>query len=212
MKDVEIQNELKHFFKKSYWSARYWKEIRRIHNICNSKQKRMVQRTIAEAIAAKAVNPSHSRSYKQFLTRGEMKPYASFIKVLFQPHMEKELAQVLALALFSESSLSTGSRKAVELAMKVYPKAIGWNEPEALKQLKDAVNVIEATDYPNATQDQRETLSKAIDTLLNCQPKTSAEIITIKAYSQLSRLQVQTQGTDLNGKVSLAFQKACYLI
>ncbi|WP_060488753.1 hypothetical protein [Pseudomonas sp. NBRC 111121] len=212
MKDKEIQGQLDDLFKRSYWNTRYWNEIRRLHNIATDKQKPWLKKAISEAIAAKAVNPSHSRSYKRFLSQGSFKPYAMFTKALFQEHMEKELAEVLNLVLFSESSMSTGSRKAIELAMKAYPKAIGWNEPKHVHELKEAVQVIESTDYTQASEQDVETLREALQTLIDCEPKTSAEIITIKAYSQLSRLQVQTQKTDLHDIASMAFEKACYLI
>ncbi|AFO48757.1 hypothetical protein T1E_2918 [Pseudomonas putida DOT-T1E] len=126
--------------------------------------------------------------------------------------MEKELTEVLKLVLFSESSTSTGSRKAVELAMKAYPKAIGWNEPEALKALKDAVLVIEAYDHDQSTETAQEELKSAFELLVNADVKTSAEIISIRCYSQLSRLQVRLQGTDLHDLATMAYNRACYLI
>lgn len=212
MKDREIKSQLDDLLKRSYWNTRYWNEIRRLHNIATEKQKPWLKKSISEAIAAKAVNPSHSRSYKRFLSQGSFKPYAMFTKALFQEHMEKELAEVLQLVLFSESSMSTGSRKAVELAMKVYPKAIRWNDPQHVHDLQEAVQVIESTDYTKASPDDLESLRKGLQTLIDCEPKTSVEIITIKAYSQLSRLQVQTQKTDLHDLASMAFDKACYLI
>lgn len=212
MKDKELFGQVNDLMKRAYWNSRYYSEIRRLHNIATDKQKPSLKKSIAEAIAGKAVNPSHSRSYKQFLSKGSFAPYSLFMRALFVPHMEKELTEVLKLVLFSESSVSTGSRKAVELAMKVYPKAIGWNEPEAVQALKKAVLVIEAYDHDQASLEAQEELKSALELLVNAEVKTSAEIISIKAYSQLSRMQVHYQDTDLHDLATMAFNRACYLI
>ncbi|HCF4091720.1 TPA: hypothetical protein NIE69_002133 [Pseudomonas aeruginosa] len=212
MKDRDFQGQVDDLLKRAYWNSRYSSEIRRLHNIATEKQKPRLKKTISEAIAAKAVEPSHSRSYKRFLSSGSFAPYSIFMRALFTPHMEKELTEVLKLVLFSESSTSTGSRKAVELAMKAYPKAIGWNEPEALKALKDAVSVIESYDHDQSTETSLNELKSAFELLVNAEVKTSAEIISIKCYSQLSRLQVRLQGTDLHDLATMAYNRACYLI
>jgi hypothetical protein len=212
MKDKELFGQVNDLMKRAYWNSRYYSEIRRLHNIATDKQKPSLKKSIAEAIAGKAVNPSHSRSYKQFLSKGSFAPYSLFMRALFVPHMEKELTEVLKLVLFSESSVSTGSRKAVELAMKVYPKAIGWNEPEAVQALKKAVLVIEAYDHDQASLEAQEELKSALELLVNAEVKTSAEIISIRCYSQLSRLQVKLQDTDLHDLATMAFNRACYLI
>ena len=212
MKDKELFGQVNDLMKRAYWNSRYYSEIRRLHNIATDKQKPSLKKSIAEAIAGKAVNPSHSRSYKQCLSKGSFAPYSLFMRALFVPHMEKELTEVLKLVLFSESSVSTGSRKAVELAMKVYPKAIGWNEPEAVQALKKAVLVIEAYDHDQASLEAQEELKSALELLVNAEVKTSAEIISIRCYSQLSRLQVKLQDTDLHDLATMAFNRACYLI
>ncbi|WP_372821365.1 hypothetical protein ACCE15_19065 [Pseudomonas parafulva] len=212
MKDKEIQSQLDDLFKRAYWNTRYWNEIRRLHNIATEKQKHWLKKAISEAIAEKAVNPSHSRSYKRFLSGGSFAPYSMFMRALFQPHMQKELTQVLSLVLFSESSISTGSRKAIELAMKVYPKAIGWNDTEAVNELHSAVKIVEQYDLQQATPEGQETLRNALETLVNAEVKTSAEIISIKCYSQLSRMQVHFQQTDLHELATNAFERACALI
>ncbi|PYB99975.1 hypothetical protein [Pseudomonas sp. MB-090624] len=212
MKDRDFQGQVDDLLKRAYWNSRYSSEIRRLHNIATEKQKPRLKKTISEAIAAKAVEPSHSRSYKRFLSSGSFAPYSIFMRALFVPHMEKELTEVLKLVLFSESSTSTGSRKAVELAMKAYPKAIGWNEPEALKALKDAVTVIESYDHDQSTETAQDELKSAFELLVNAEVKTSAEIISIRCYSQLSRLQVKLQGTDLHDLATMAYNRACYLI
>lgn len=212
MRDRDFQGQVDDLLKRAYWNSRYSSEIRRLHNIATEKQKPRLKKTISEAIAAKAVEPSHSRSYKRFLSSGSFAPYSIFMRALFTPHMEKELTEVLKLVLFSESSTSTGSRKAVELAMKAYPKAIGWNEPEALKALKDAVTVIESYDHDQSTETSLNELKSAFELLVNAEVKTSAEIISIKCYSQLSRLQVRLQGTDLHDLATMAYNRACYLI
>ncbi|MDT4832749.1 hypothetical protein FQZ97_663160 [compost metagenome] len=126
--------------------------------------------------------------------------------------MEKELAQVLNLVLFSESAISTGSRKAVELAMKSYPKAIGWNDEKHVNELHSAVKVIEGYDLQSDDQNALESLRNALETILNTEVKTSQEIITIKAYSKLSSLQVRFQNTDLAELTMHTFNKACNLI
>jgi hypothetical protein len=212
MKDGEIQAQLNELFKIGFWNSRYWNEIRRIHNISNAKQKPKVRKIISEAIASKAVLPRHSRSYRRFLTKGSFEPYAVFMRALFQPKMEKELAQVLNLVLFSESAISTGSRKAVELAMKSYPKAIGWNDETHVNELNNAVQTIEQYDLQSTDQNARESLQNALETILNTEVKTSQEIITIKAYSKLSSLQVRFQNTDLAELTMHTFNKACNLI
>jgi hypothetical protein len=112
--------------------------------------------------------------------------------------MERELTEVLRLVLFSDSATSTGSRKAIELAMKAYPKAIRWNEAEALQALKAAVTVIELHSLDASSESELEALRNALGLLVNAEVKTSAEIISIRCYSQLSRLQVRLQGTDLH--------------
>lgn len=212
MKDRDFQGQVDDLLKRAFWNSRYSSEIRRLHNIATEKQKPGLKKTIAEAIAAKAVNPSHSRSYKTFLSKGSFAPYSLFMRALFVPHMEKELTEVLKLVLFSESSTSTGSRKAVELTMKSYPKAIGWNEPDAVEALKKAVLVIEAYDHDQTSPEAQEELKSAFELLVNAEVKTSAEIISIRCYSQLSRLQVKLQGTDLHDLATMAFNRACYLI
>ncbi|OOV98476.1 hypothetical protein [Pseudomonas sp. MF4836] len=212
MKDREFKGQVDDLLKRAYWNSRYSSEIRRLHNIATEKQKPGLKRIIAEAIAAKAVNPAHAGSYKRFFNRGSFKPYALFFHALFVPHMEKVLAEVLKLVLFSESSTSTGSRKAVELAMKSYPKAIGWNEPDALEALRKAVLVIEAYDHDQTSPEAQEELKSAFELLVNAEVKTSAEIISVRCYSQLSRLQVKLQGTDLHDLATMAFNRACYLI
>ncbi|AXA24283.1 hypothetical protein [Pseudomonas putida] len=212
MKDRDFQGQVDDLLKRAYWNSRYSSEIRRLHNIATEKQKPHLKKTISEAIASRAVEPSHSRSYKRFLSSGSFAPYSIFMRALFVPHMEKELTEVLKLVLFSESSTSTGSRKAVELAMKAYPKAIGWNEPEALQALKDAVTVIESYDHDQSTETSLNELKSAFELLVNAEVKTSAEIISIRCYSQLSRLQVKLQGTDLHDLATLAYNRACYLI
>lgn len=212
MKDMDFQSQVDDLLKRAYWNSRYSSEIRRLHNIATEKQKPRLKKTISEAIAAKAVEPSHSRSYKRFLSSGSFAPYSIFMRALFTPHMEKELTEVLKLVLFSESSTSTGSRKAVELAMKAYPKAISWNEPEALQALKDAVTVIESYDHDQSTETALNELKSAFELLVNAEVKTSAEIISIRCYSQLSRLQVKLQGTDLHDLATMAYNRACYLI
>ncbi|MFV3373903.1 hypothetical protein ACNE9Y_07000 [Pseudomonas sp. NY11226] len=212
MRDRDFQGQVDDLLKRAYWNSRYSSEIRRLHNIATEKQKPRLKKTISEAIAAKAVEPSHSRSYKRFLSNGSFAPYSIFMRALFTPHMEKELTEVLKLVLFSESSTSTGSRKAVELAMNAYPKAIGWNEPEALKALKDAVSVIESYDHDQSTETSLNELKSAFELLVNAEVKTSAEIISIRCYSQLSRLQVKLQGTDLHDLATMAYNRACYLI
>lgn len=212
MKDREFKGQVDDLLKRAYWNSRYSSEIRRLHNIATEKQKPRLKKTIAEAIAAKAVNPAHAGSYKRFFNRGSFKPYALFFHALFTSHMEKELTEVLKLVLFSESSTSTGSRKAVELAMKSYPKAIGWNEPDALEALRKAVLVIEAYDHDQTSPEAQEELKSAFELLVNAEVKTSAEIISVRCYSQLSRLQVKLQGTDLHDLATMAFNRACYLI
>lgn len=212
MKDRDFQGQVDDLLKRAYWNSRYSSEIRRLHNIATEKQKPGLKRIISEAIAAKAVNPAHAGSYKRFFNRGSFKPYALFFHALFVPHMEKELTEVLKLVLFSESSTSTGSRKAVELAMKSYPKAIGWNEPDALEALRKAVLVIEAYDHDQTSPEAQEELKSAFELLVNAEVKTSAEIISVRCYSQLSRLQVKLQGTDLHDLATMAFNRACYLI
>lgn len=212
MKDMELHSQVDDLLKRAFWNSRYSSEIRRLHNIATDKQKPSLKRTIAEAIAAKTVNPSHSGSYKRFFSRGSFKPYALFFSALFVPHMEKELTEVLKLVLFSESATGTGSRKAIELAMKSYPKAILWNEPKALEELKAAVRMIETFDYKEAPESSQNELKSALELLVNAEVKTSAEIISIKCYSQLSRMQVHYQKTDLHDLASAAFEKACYLI
>lgn len=212
MNDKELQSQLDDLFKRAYWNSRYWNEIRRLHNIATEKQKLWLKKAISEAIAEKAVNPSHSRSYKRFLSRGSFTPYSMFMRALFQPHMQRELAQVLNLVLFSESSISTGSRKAIELAMKSYPKAIGWNDQEAVSKLHSAVKTVEQYDLQQDTPEGQETLKNALETLVSVEVKTSAEIISIKCYSQLSRMQVHFQNTDLHDLATNAFERACALI
>ncbi|CEL31165.1 MULTISPECIES: hypothetical protein [Pseudomonas] len=212
MLDKDFKGQVDDLLKRAYWNSRYSSEIRRLHNIATEKQKPGLKKTIAEAIAGKAVNPSHSRSYKTFLSKGSFAPYSIFMRALFVPHMEKELTEVLKLVLFSESSTSTGSRKAVELAMKAYPKAIGWNEPESLEALKKAVLVIEAYDHDQTSTETQQELKSAFELLVNAEVKTSAEIISVRCYSQLSRLQVKLQGTDLHDLATMAFNRACYLI
>lgn len=212
MKDKELIGQVNDLMKRAYWNSRYSSEIRRLHNIASEKQKPGLKRIISEAIAAKAVNPAHAGSYKRFFNRGSFKPYALFFQALFTPHMEKELVEVLRLVLFSESATGTGSRKAIELAMKSYPKAILWNEPKALQALKAAVLVIETFDYKEAGETAQQELIEALKVLVNAEVKTSAEIISIKAYSQLSRMQVHYQGTDLHDLATMAFNRACYLI
>lgn len=212
MLDKDFKIQVDDLLKRAFWNSRYSSEIRRLHNIATEKQKPGLKKTVAEAIASKAVNPSHARSYKTFLSKGSFAPYSIFMRALFTPHMEKELTEVLKLVLFSESSTSTGSRRAVELAMKVYPKAIGWNEPEALEALKKAVLVIEVYDHEQASLEAQEELKSAYEVLVNAEVKTSAEIISIRCYSQLSRLQVKLQDTDLHDLATMAFNRACYLI
>lgn len=212
MLDKDFKLQVDDLLKRAYWNSRYSSEIRRLHNIATEKQKPGLKRIISEAIAAKAVNPAHAGSYKRFFNRGSFKPYALFFHALFTPHMEKVLAEVLKLVLFSESSTSTGSRKAVELAMKSYPKAIGWNEPDALEALRKAVLVIEAYDHDQTSPEAQEELKSAFELLVNAEVKTSAEIISVRCYSQLSRLQVKLQGTDLHDLATMAFNRACYLI
>lgn len=212
MKDVEIKEQLNDLLKRAYWNTRYWNEIRRLHNIATEKQKHWLKKAISEAIAEKAVNPSHSRSYKRFLSQGSFAPYSMFMRALFQPHMQKELTQVLNLVLFSESSISTGSRKAIELAMKSYTKAIGWNDTEAVNELHSAVKIVEQYDLQQTTPEGQETLRNALETLVNGEVKTSAEIISIKCYSQLSRMQVHFQQTELHELATNAFERACALI
>lgn len=212
MNDKELLGQVNDLMKRAYWNSRYSSEIRRLHNIASEKQKPGLKRIIAEAIAAKAVNPAHAGSYKRFFNRGSFKPYALFFHALFQSHMEKELTEVLKLVLFSESATSTGSRKAIELAMKSYPKAILWNEPKALEELKVAVSIIETFDYKEAGETAQQELIEALKVLVNAEVKTSAEIISIKCYSQLSRMQVHYQGTDLHEFASAAYERACYLI
>jgi len=212
MKDKDFKGQVDDLLKRAYWNSRYSSEIRRLHNIATEKQKPGLRKIIAEAIAAKAVNPAHAGSYKRFFNRGSFKPYALFFHALFTPHMQKELTEVLKLVLFSESSTSTGSRKAIELAMKSYTKAIGWNEPEALQALKAAVLVIESYNHDQSSESAQQELKSAFELLVNAEVKTSAEIISIKCYSQLSRLQVRLQGTDLHDLATMAFNRACYLI
>ncbi|PRW84373.1 hypothetical protein C7A11_26660 [Pseudomonas simiae] len=212
MNNKELLGQVNDLMKRAYWNSRYSSEIRRLHNIATEKQKPGLRKIIAEAIAAKAVNPAHAGSYKRFFNRGSFKPYALFFHALFQSHMEKELTEVLKLVLFSESATSTGSRKAIELAMKSYTKAICWNEPEALEALKGAVLVIETFDYKEAPGSAQEELKSALELLVNAEVKTSAEIISIKAYSQLSRLQVHFQNTETHDLATMAFNRACYLI
>ncbi|MBI6551114.1 hypothetical protein YA0850_01585 [Pseudomonas veronii] len=212
MKDMELQIQMDDLLKRAFWNSRYSSEIRRLHNVATEKQKPILRKAISRAVAAKAVNPRHSRSYKRFLTQGSFKPYAIFMRALFQPSMEKELAEVLNLVLFSESSTSTGSRQAVELAMKVYPKSIGWNDGEDTRTLHSAVKTIEQYDLQSNDVQALESLKIAMETIVNAEVKTSDEIITIKAYSQLSRMQVHYQGTDLHDLATMAFNRACYLI
>lgn len=125
--------------------------------------------------------------------------------------MQRELTEVLRLVLFSESAISTGSRKAIELAMKAYPKAIRWNEAEAVQALKAAVKVIETHNPDSPTESAQTELKSALELLVNAEVKTSAEIISIKCYSQLSRLQVRLQGTELHDLASRAYERACLL-
>ena len=212
MKNKELIGQVNELMNRSYWNARCTSEIRRLHNIATAKQKPGLRRIISEAIAAKTVNPAHAGSYKRFFGKGSFKPYALFFQALFTPHMERELTEVLRLVLFSESSMSTGSRKAIELAMKAYPKAILWNEAEALQALKAAVTVIELHSLDASSESELEALRNALELLVNAEVKTSAEIISIKCYSQLSRLQVRLQGTDLHDLASRAYERACYLI
>ncbi|RMN13420.1 hypothetical protein [Pseudomonas syringae group genomosp. 3] len=212
MNNKELIAQVNNLMKRAYWNSRYSSEIRRLHNVASEKQKPGLKRIIAEAIAAKTVNPAHAGSYKRFFSRGSFKPYALFFSALFQSHMEKELTEVFKLVLFSESSTSTGSRKAIELAMKSYQKAIGWNEPDAVQALKAAVLVIETFNYKEAPESAQQELKSALETLVNAEVKTSAEIISIKAYSQLSRMQVHYQGTDLHDLASAGYERACYLI
>jgi hypothetical protein len=212
MNNKELIAQVNDLMKRAYWNSRYSSEIRRLHNVASEKQKPGLKRIIAEAIAAKTVNPIHAGSYKRIFSRGSFKPYALFFSALFTPHMEKELTEVFKLVLFSESSTSTGSRKAIELAMKSYQKSIGWNEPEAVQGLKAAVLVIETFNYKEAPESAQQVLKSALELLVNAEVKTSAEIISIKAYSQLSRMQVHYQGTDLHDLASAGYERACYLI
>lgn len=212
MKMEFIEEELNQLFKRGYWNSRYTSEIRRLHNISPPKGRAKVKRAIAEKIACKVIDPRYSGSYKRFFGKGSFKPYALFFQALFTPHMERELTEVLRLVLFSESSMSTGSRKAIELAMKAYPKAIRWNEAEAVQALQAAVTVIELHSLDASSESELEALRNALELLVNAEVKTSAEIISIKCYSQLSRLQVRLQGTDLHDLASRAYERACYLI
>lgn len=212
MKNKELIGQVNELMKRTYWNARYSSEIRRLHNIASAKQKPGLKRIISEAIAAKAVDPAHGGSYRRFFSRGTFKPYALFLQALFTPHMQRELTEVLRLVLFSDSAISTGSRKAIELAMKAYPKAIRWNEAEAVQALKAAVKVIETHNPDSASESAQTELKAALELLVNAEVKTSAEIISIKCYSQLSRLQVRLQGTELHDLATMAFNRACYLI
>lgn len=212
MKAQEVEKQLNDFFKRAYWNARYLSEIKRLHNIAPPKYKNKVKRDICDKIASKIVGNEYSRSYKSFFNKGNFTPYSLFFKALFVPHMEKELSKVLQLTIFSETSSSTGSRKAIELAMNSYPKALGWNEPKALEELKNAIAVIETFDQEKASIEATQELCIALEILVHTEAKTSSEIVTIKAYSKLSRLQVHFQNTDLHDLATLAFNKACTLI
>jgi hypothetical protein len=212
MKMEFVEEELNQLFKRGYWNSRYISEIRRLHNISPPKGRAKVKRAIAEKIANKVIDPRYSGSYKRFFAKGSFKPYALFLQALFTPHMERELTEVLRLVLFSDSATSTGSRKAIDLAIKAYPKAIRWNEAEAVQALKAAVMVIETPNPDSASESAQTELKAAMELLVNAEVKTSAEIISIKCYSQLSRLQVRLQGTELHDLATMASNRACYLI
>ncbi|WP_449102063.1 hypothetical protein [Pseudomonas extremaustralis] len=212
MKAQEVEKQLNDFFKRAYWNARYLNEIKRLHNIAPPKYKNKVKRDICDKIASKIVGNEHSRSYKSFFSKGNFTPYSIFFKALFVHHMEKELSQVLQLTLFSETSSSTGSRKAIELAMKSYQKAILWNEPKALKELRNAIAVIETFDHTKAPIEATQELCEALELLVKTEAKTSSEIVTIKAYSKLSRLQVLLQNTQHHDLATMAFNRCCTLI
>lgn len=213
MKAHEVEKQLNTFLnKRPYWNARYLTEIKRLHNIAPHKYKKKVKQEICNKIAEKIASGEYGRSYKNFLSKGNFTHYSLFFKALFVPHMEKELSQVLQLTIFSETSSSTGSRKAIELAMKSYPKALNWNEPKALEELKNAIAVIEIFDQEKASIEATQELCIALEILVHTEAKTSSEIVTIKAYSKLSRLQVHFQNTDLHDLATMAFNKACTLI
>ena len=212
MKAQEVEKQLNDFFKRAYWNARYLSEIKRLHNIASHKYKNKVKRDICDKIASKIVGNEYSRSYKSFFSKGNFTPYSLFFKALFVPHMERELSQVLQLTLFSETSSSTGSRKAIEIAMKSYQKAILWNEPKALKELKNAIAVIETFDHTKAPVEANQELCEALELLVKTEAKTSSEIVTIKAYSKLSRLQVLLQNTQYHDLATMTFNRCCTLI
>lgn len=96
--------------------------------------------------------------------------------------------------------------------MKVYPKAIGWNDETHVNELKNAVQTIEQYDLQSDDQNALKSLRNALETILNTEVKTSQEIITIKAYSKLSSLQVRFQNTDLAELTMHTYNKACNLI
>ncbi|XVO79852.1 hypothetical protein ACQ9ZH_20900 [Pseudomonas chlororaphis] len=213
MKAQEVEKQLNDFLsKRSFWNARYLSEIKRLHNIAPHKYKNKVKQEICNKIAEKIAGSEYARSYKSFFNKGNFTPYSIFFKALFVTHMQKELSQVLQLTIFSETSSSTGSRKAIELAMKSYPKALNWNEPKALEELKNAIAVIETFDQEKASIEATQELCIALEILVHTEAKTSSEIVTIKAYSKLSRLQVHFQNTDIHDLATLAFNKACTLI
>lgn len=209
MNAYTVENQLNEVLKGAFWRSNHSSDFRRLYNFASSKKKPLVTRIISEALADKLVQDKYAGSYKRFFSAGDFKPYALFFHALFAEHMKKELTEVLKLVVFSESAGALGSRKAIELAMKSYQKAIGWNESKAEEALVKMIQTIETYDYK---QESPEPLRESLAAFVDAEVKTSKNIVSIKAYSRLVEMRVHFQNTDIHELVIKAYNKACYLI
>lgn len=176
-----IEDQVATYIKsKGFHSTTNRPEARRLLNIAPAKKRAWVKKTISEALAEKLIFKSHTLTIRRDLKKGFFEPYQVYTLALLQPVMKAELAQFLALYWFSPYDASESARKAITVAIKAHPKALGWNN-------KEATNLLYLTllEYEEWTEDKGTENLKAILSRFNNLPKNNDKtFITVKQYSK----------------------------
>jgi hypothetical protein len=155
-------------------------EARRLLNVAPAKKKPWVKKTISEALAEKLIFKSHTLTIRRDLKKGFFEPYQVYTLALLQPAMKAELAQFLTLYWFSTYDASESARKAITVAIKAHPKALGWNNNEATNLL-----YLTLMEYEEWTEDKGvESLKAILNRFNNLSKCNDKPFITVKQYSK----------------------------
>lgn len=142
----EPVKELEKVLRGRFWQTSKIDDLNRVVNNAG-KKKAVIRKQIVEVLADKLIDEQFSKSWKRLFKQENFQEYSIFFNALFNGRAKQDLKKVISLVVFSSGSSSTASRRAIEIAMKAYPRAIGWNDAEQHTELLEVLTEIAAFDY-----------------------------------------------------------------